>query len=124
MKDPRDKRKFKRFVLPVAHYEGTDGHGHICGVSDVWDVSRSGFRIVSPILLKKGTHLHFRINIPQMLEIICEGKVCWCGAASGKMYWVGLSFIKIDPSDKADLLNYGYDSWLETEKINHMFKTP
>ena len=118
MKDPQEKRKFKRFLLPVAHYEEMDGK-HISGISDVWNVSRSGFRILSPVAIKKGTVLHFRINVPNVLNIVCEGKVRWGGVASGKMYWLGLCFTKIDPADKMDLLNYGYDYWLETEKTNH-----
>ena len=120
MKDPKDKRKYKRFLLPVTHYEGMDNK-RIRGVSDVWDVSRSGFRISSSSRIKKGTILNCKINVPDFLEIACQGKVQWSRPAA-KGYWEGLLFIKIDPTDKMDLLNYAYDSWLEAEKINNILK--
>ena len=118
MSDPQDKRKFKRFLLPVAHFEEMTG-AHISGVSRVWDVSRSGFRILSPVPIKKGTVLRLRISVPNVLDIVCEGTVCWEEAASGKMHWLGLCFAKINPRDKVDLLNDGYDDWLRSEKEKH-----
>lgn len=118
MSDPQDKRKFKRFLLPIAHFEEMTG-AHISGVSRVWDVSRSGFRILSPVAIKKGTLLRLRICVPNMLDFVCEGKVRWEEAAHEKMFWLGLCFAQINPRDKVDLLNYGYDDWLKVEKTNH-----
>ena len=118
MSDSQDKRKFKRFLLPVAHFEEMTG-AHISGVSRVWDVSRSGFRILSPVPIKKGTVLRLRISVPNILDLVCEGTVCWGESAPGKMYWVGLSFAQINPQDKMDLLNDGYDDWLRMEKKKH-----
>lgn len=120
MKDPKDKRRYKRFLLPVTHYESMDSK-HIRGVSDVWDVSREGFRILSPVIVKKETLLQFKINVPNVLDLVCQGTVCWHEAAS-KGYWLGLRFVQIDAADKADLLNYAYDYWLETEKTNNLLK--
>ncbi|OGX14396.1 MAG: hypothetical protein A2351_03905 [Omnitrophica bacterium RIFOXYB12_FULL_50_7] len=119
MKESQEKRKFKRFALPVAHYEEIDGK-HISGVSDVWDVSRGGFRILSPVPIDEGAVLRFKISVPKSLDIVCEGKVRWGGAASGNRYWLGLYFTKIAPADKMDLLDYGYDHWLEAENAVHV----
>lgn len=118
MKEPQDKRKFKRFLLPFAVYEEIGGK-HISGVSDVWDVGHGGFRILAPVSLKKDTVLKFRITVAKSLNIVCEGSVCWSGKASGEMFWIGLCFTKIDPKDKMDLLDYAYDTWLANEKKNH-----
>lgn len=120
MKDPQDKRRYKRFLLPVTHYEGADDR-QIRGVSDVWDVSRSGFRIFSSSRIKKGTVLNCKINIPNVLDIICQGEVQWSQPAN-RGHWEGLRFLTIDPTDKMDLLNYAYDSWLEAEKINNILR--
>ncbi len=118
MKDPKDKRKYPRFLLPVAHYEGIDKK-QIRGVSDVWDVSRNGFRILSPSRIRQGTILNCKINIPGVLDIVCQGEVRWSQPAE-KGYWEGLRFTRINVADKIDLLNYAYDYWLETERINNM----
>lgn len=115
MNEPEEKRKSKRFLLPVALYEEIGGK-HICGVSNVWDVSHGGFRLLAPVNISKGAILRCRISVPKVLDLVCEGMVCWTGATSEKKYWIGLCFTKIKPSDKVDLLNYGYDSWLEAEK--------
>ena len=118
MNDPQEKRKYKRFLLPVAHYKGKYEE-HISGVSDVWDASHGGIRILSSVVVKQGTLLSVRINVPDVMDFVCEGEVRWDGVAPDKMYWLGLSFTQIAPADKMKLLNYGYDYWLETEKNNH-----
>lgn len=118
MEDPQDKRKFKRFLLPFAVYEEIGGE-HISGVSDVWDVGHGGFRILSPVALKKDTVLEFKITVPKVLDIVCEGSVRWNGAASDQTFWVGLCFTRINSQDKMALLDYAYDSWIENEKGNH-----
>jgi hypothetical protein len=117
MSDPQEKRQFKRFLLPVAHYKGKT-EKNISGISDVWDVSHSGLRILSSVALKKGTLLSFRINVPNVLDFVCEGEVRWDEAASGEMYWLGLCFTEINPADKMKLLDYAYDHWLETMKTD------
>lgn len=111
-----EKRKFRRFRLPVAHYEGRDDK-KIHGVSDVLDVSREGFRILSDEPIKKGTILECRINVPDILDIQCQGKVCWSETAEG-YHWEGLRFSRIDPGDKAEFLEYAYKIWVAEEKAN------
>jgi len=66
--------------------------------------------------IEKGTLLNIRINVPRVLDFVCEGEVRWSEMAPDKTYWLGLCFTQIHPSDKMKLLNYGYDYWLETEK--------
>lgn len=117
-KSEQEKRKFKRFRLPVAHYEGKDDKG-VCGVSDVLDVCRDGFRILSVDTIKKGTALEFKINVPGVLDIRCKGKVCWSESAEGR-HWEGLRFTEIDPADKAELLEYAYKMWVQEEKTNRV----
>ena len=112
----QEKRKFKRFPLPVAHYEGKDDKG-IRGVSDVLDVCRDGFRILSAGDIKKGTLLEFKINVPDVLDIWCKGKVCWSETSEGR-HWEGLRFTEIDPADKAELLEYAYKMWVQEERTN------
>ncbi len=115
-KSGEEKRKFKRFPLPVAHYEGKDDKG-VHGVSDVLDVSRDGFRILSAEIIKKGTVLDFKINVPDVLDIRCKGKVCWSESSEGR-HWEGLRFSEIDPADKAELLEYAYKMWVQEERTN------
>ena len=117
MSDPQEKRRFKRFLVPVAHYESKDGK-HITGVSDVWDVSHSGLRILSPVVVEKGTLLNLRITVQGVVDFVCEGEVRWDGTAPDKKYWLGVNFTRIAPVDIMKLLNYGYDCWLESEKNN------
>jgi len=114
-KNEKEKRKYQRFPLPVAHYQGRDDKG-IRGVSDVWDVSREGFRILSSAPIKKGAVLEFKINVPEVLEIQCQGQVCWSGSTQGG-YWEGLHFLKIDPIEKEELLEYAYKVWLKNEGV-------
>ncbi len=110
----QDKRKYKRFPLPVAHYQSRDDK-KIRGVSDVWDVSREGFRIHSSSSIPKGAMLDFKINIPGAPEIHCRGEVCWT-RVSEKGYWEGLRFTKINVTEKTLLLEYGYEAWLKAEE--------
>ena len=117
-KNDQDKRKFKRFPLPVAHYEGKDDKG-IRGVSDVWDVSREGFRILSATSIKRGTVLDFKINVPEVLDVRCQAKVCWSETVEGR-HWEGLRFSKVDPAEKAELLEYAYKVWVKVESAKQL----
>ncbi|MBU9888293.1 MAG: PilZ domain-containing protein [Candidatus Omnitrophica bacterium] len=113
-----EKRKFRRFRLPVAHYEGRDDK-KIHGVSDVLDVSREGFRILSDEPIKKGTVLECKINVPDILDIQCQGKVRWSATVEG-YHFEGLQFSWVDPGDKAELLEYAYRMWVAEEKAKRI----
>lgn len=117
-KSQQEKRKYKRFPLPVAHYEGKNDK-EVHGVSDVLDVCRDGFRILSLATIKKGTVLEFKINVPGVLDIWCKGAVCWSESSEGH-HWEGLRFTEIDPIDKARLLEYAYKMWVQEEIRNRV----
>lgn len=110
----QERRKYQRFPLPFAHYESKDKKG-IRGVSDVWDVSREGFRIISEISIKRGSVLQFYINVPGVLDIQCEGQVCWSKAIK-EGYAIGLRFTAMDPGQKSEFLGYAYKVWVKEEK--------
>ncbi len=112
-KNEQDKRKFKRFLLPVAHYQGRDDKG-VRGIGDVRDVSREGFCILSPSTLKKGSVLEFKINVTEVLDFRCVAEVCW-SEAIGSHHLTGFVFTRIDPDDKAKFLDYAYQAWVRGE---------
>ena len=95
----QEKRKHNR--LPVLHE--MDEPIHIAmGNKDVpgilVDLSASGMALLTFASVPVGTEIELSIDVPGLKTQPLNGKVVWT-LAKGEMWRIGISFVKIDPTD-------------------------
>ncbi|NQT47071.1 MAG: PilZ domain-containing protein [Candidatus Omnitrophica bacterium] len=113
-----ERRKFMRFNtdLPIEYNTGDKKSAK--GVCRGTNVSREGLMIRAGRAIKKGVELNLRMIISESKSVImAQGTVVWSAAANGmkdkKDYEAGVKLTKIDSFDRACLLEYAYDNWLD-----------
>ncbi|MBI4549496.1 MAG: PilZ domain-containing protein [Candidatus Omnitrophica bacterium] len=116
----KEKRKFKRFDAYMSvRYKAEDAQ-KVAGISLSKDLSREGLKITTTESIKEGTVLNLEIDIPDDPKpVYSKGEVMWSKRIEGdeKNFEQGVRFLMMDPVDKFRVLDYAYNSWLET-KVN------
>lgn len=107
-----ERRKFIRFNTPVNLEYRTLTLNPIFGKALAKDLSREGVRVELKEQMPIGTMMELALNVPgDNLPVFATGKVAWADGLEA-----GLRLTKINPSDRARVLEYVYQEWLKTTK--------
>ena len=107
-----ERRKYVRFDTPVDLEYRTLTLNPIFGEALARDLSREGIRFKLKHSLPVGTLLELSLNVPgDNLPVFATGKIAWADGLEA-----GLKLTKINPRDRARMLEYVYTEWLKTAK--------
>ena len=115
----KERRKFMRFGVSLdLNYKVP--HRAIEGLAQSRDISREGIGCYIGERLPVGVMVRLEINIPsEIIPIFARGEVVWfkeSDADKEANFNSGIKIIKMDSSDKARLLEYGYNQWREKNR--------
>ncbi len=107
-----ERRKFIRFNTPVNLEYRSLTLNPIFGKALAKDLSREGVRVELREPVPIGTMLELSLNVPgDNLPVFATGKIAWADGLEA-----GLKLTKINPSDRARVLEYAYQEWLKKNK--------
>jgi len=107
----KDKRKYPRFGCPNNRFCSYRFKGEKDFSGNVMNVSREGITFSSLKSLRKNSVINLNLVYLDMnQEIFSTVEIVW--SHRGKIIHIhGARFIKIQPEDKADLLDFCYEDW-------------
>lgn len=112
-----DKRKFIRFGVSLDAKSRAAGWFRPRPRYSVKDVSKGGLKLHSKEALRNGDMLELELSVPgKRPPITAMGQVVWNHNLGSAGYDAGLKFKTIKPEDRFDLLDIGYNSWVENQK--------
>ncbi len=112
-----EKRKFIRFSVSLDAKSRAAGWFRQRARYSVKDVSKEGLKMSSKGALKEGDMLELELSVPgKKAPVTAMGQVVWNHKLGGAGYDIGLKFKTIKPEDRFDLLDIGYNKWVESQK--------
>lgn len=111
-----DKRKFLRFecLLP-AEIVKIGGGKSLKEIAKVDEISREGLKLVInfDFNLNPGAKIDFKLSLPEReAATLVSGEIMW-SKCKGNKWEIGIRILDMDKTAKAELLEWGYNKWLE-----------
>jgi hypothetical protein len=81
------------------------------------DLARDGFQLLSREPLGVGSHIQVEMRIPGDSALMsAQGEVVWVSGAARDWHASGVKITRINPEDRAKLLEYVCDEWLKKRR--------
>ncbi len=104
-----ERRKAKRFYIPLDVEYRTLTQNPIYGSVLVNDISKGGLSFVAKTALQKGMTVQLKMNVPgDNLPVFAMGTVAWADGLKS-----GVKLVKIARRDQERILEHIYRQWLK-----------
>lgn len=118
-----DKRKFMRFNVSLDAGSKPASWFRPMKRYSIKDVSREGLKLSAKEAMKEGDMLELELSVPtKKAPITAVSQVVWNHKISDSGYDIGLKFKTIKPEERFELLDYAYDKWVESNKLQGSYR--
>ncbi|KPK02615.1 MAG: hypothetical protein AMK71_01640 [Nitrospira bacterium SG8_35_4] len=119
--NPIERRKFMRFDIPLnVEFKQSEATPYYCSGTTI-NFSRHGFCFESDgPPLQKASNVELRVQVPgKEVFVPVIGNIVWTQALNNR-FLAGVQIRDMNREAKSDILEYCYDTWLDTVRKRQM----